>query len=60
MNVNWKKLLRDLQCLFGGHAWKRTTTSPDYLAGFNTRGCDHCPATQVYASELGRWIDNKR
>jgi hypothetical protein len=60
MKLDWKKVRRDLQCLFGRHVWIRTISAPAYLAGFNTRACVHCPATQVYASELGRWIDTKK
>lgn len=52
MKLDRKKVLRDLQCLFGRHVWTRATSAPAYLAGFNTRTCVHCPATQVYASEL--------
>jgi hypothetical protein len=60
MKLNWKRILRNAQCSMGMHAWARTTSSPDYLAGFNTRACGHCPTTQVFVSDLGRWVNNKR
>lgn len=60
MKLDLKKVLRDVKCALGRHAWKRTTTGADYMAGFHTRGCDHCRASQVFASDLGRWLDNTK
>ena len=59
MKFKWRATVRQLQCTFGKHAWSRTTGSIEYRSGYNTRACEHCPASEIYASELGRWIENK-
>lgn len=56
LNTRTDQILRKWRCRFGRHKFKLDLSHPDSKLGFHVRTCQHCPTSEVYASELGEWV----